>query len=362
MQRLVQSGVVTFKSVIYGRGRPKKVYSLTNVVRVPLRKAVGCEWITQVALRLSPPHHNKQNFVVGLGGDFRLNNNSLSERAMGGGWKGAERGRVMYESRDTGGGMSKGSGSAPQVELNAFDRALYERLVDRRMVFNLTLAGGRVVKDAWVAKYSLDKHKLVVSGEVFSLPDVFVLEFTGREAVRFYKEVLPTLPPSFKLDRFDGKTIWVYPYGGPPEKWTLVRFYPYNLILHRVKTVRRPDGTVKKLHTYQVRYKLSLSGYAFINPYPEELIRQGTPTGRHEASTWVESSLELLAYLKEEFKERGAKELKVTLALKDGREITGLMKKYVGYKGPRYLLIAPDDPVKRMGVFKHAVDDFWLEE
>jgi sRNA-binding regulator protein Hfq len=81
-----------------------------------------------------------------------------------------------------------------------------------------------------------------------------------------------------------------------------------------------------------------------------------TPTGRHEASR--ESAFKLISYLKEEFKERRVKRLKVTLALKDGREVIGLMRKYDGYKGPRYLLMAPDDPVRKITVFKHAVDDF----
>jgi hypothetical protein len=98
----------------------------------------------------------------------------------------------------------------------------------------------------------------VVSREAFSLPDVALLEFIGRETVRFYKEVLPALPSSFEQGKFSGKTIWIYSYGVSPENWTLVRFYPYNLILHRVKTVRHPNRTVRRLHTYQVRYKLSL--------------------------------------------------------------------------------------------------------
>ncbi len=86
MEGLVKKGLVVSNFVIYGRGRPRKVFSLAEEMRVPLRKAVGCEWITQVALKLSAHGHNKLNFVVGGGEDFSHHNNSLSERAIGGGW------------------------------------------------------------------------------------------------------------------------------------------------------------------------------------------------------------------------------------------------------------------------------------
>ena len=88
MEGLVKKGVVVSNFVIYGRGRPRKVFSLAEKMRVPLRKAVGCEWITQAVLKLSTHGHNKQNFVVEGRDDFSQYNNSLFERAMGGGWVG----------------------------------------------------------------------------------------------------------------------------------------------------------------------------------------------------------------------------------------------------------------------------------
>jgi len=69
------------------------VYKLAEEMRVPLRKAVGCEWIAQVSLELSGVSYNKEKFVVGGAADFSQHNNSLYERAMGGGWKEKESSR-----------------------------------------------------------------------------------------------------------------------------------------------------------------------------------------------------------------------------------------------------------------------------
>ena len=86
MDGLVKKGMVVFEFQVYGRGRPRKVFRLAEAMRIPLRKAVGCETIYQVGLELNSSSHNKQNFVVGEGQDFSQDNNSLFERAMGGGW------------------------------------------------------------------------------------------------------------------------------------------------------------------------------------------------------------------------------------------------------------------------------------
>ena len=93
MDGLIDKGVATAFFVIYGRGRPRKVYKLAEEMRVPLRKAVGCEWIAQVSLELSGVSYNKEKFVVGGAADFSQHNNSLYERAMGGGWKEKESSR-----------------------------------------------------------------------------------------------------------------------------------------------------------------------------------------------------------------------------------------------------------------------------
>jgi len=99
MEGLVKKGLVVSSFVIYGRGRPRKVFSLAEKMRVPLRKAVGCEWVTQGPLELSVHDHNKQNFVVGGGEDFSHHNNSLLERVMGGGWEEKEDRRVLNRDK-----------------------------------------------------------------------------------------------------------------------------------------------------------------------------------------------------------------------------------------------------------------------
>jgi len=108
MDGLIDKGVATAFFVIYGRGRPRKVYKLAEEMRVPLRKAVGCEWIAQVSLELSGVSYNKEKFVVGGEADFSQHNNSLYERAIGGGWNRKEGRRGKEEENRVCGGVGEG--------------------------------------------------------------------------------------------------------------------------------------------------------------------------------------------------------------------------------------------------------------
>ena len=216
--------------------------------------------------------------------------------------------------------------------------------------------------DGWIIVFSKEKRKLVVSGEVISHSEIESLIFRGKEAVRFFKEVYPFLPPSEALKNFENSPFIIYPYGAPPEKWYLIRMYPYQVILHRSFEKKGPKGRLFKNHVYQLRYKLSLSAYSLYEPYPSALIREGEPVEKHKAGTWREEIKAIEGYLIEEFKERGKGELLITLALKDGREITGLMARGKGRGHFFYVFRNPDKPIQKIFIFKHAVDDFWVEE
>ena len=70
MNGLAKKQAVSFVFETYGRGRPRKIFELAGEARVPIRKAVGFA---------GNPFY-LSNFY------FSQNNNSLLERAIGGGW------------------------------------------------------------------------------------------------------------------------------------------------------------------------------------------------------------------------------------------------------------------------------------
>lgn len=109
MDGLVKKGMVVFEFQVYGRGRPRKMFRLAEEMRIPLRKAVGCEMIIQEGLELSRSNYNKQNFVIGEEQDFSQDNNSLFERAIGGGWYG-EQGSRCKKMVLEGSGVGNGGG------------------------------------------------------------------------------------------------------------------------------------------------------------------------------------------------------------------------------------------------------------
>ena len=92
MGGLVEKGMVTASFMVHGRGRPKKVYKLTEEMRIPLRKVVGLEeeFIYLSNIVHEEKRQGNQGVYLTQEGrtDFSQNNNSLCERAMGGGWEG----------------------------------------------------------------------------------------------------------------------------------------------------------------------------------------------------------------------------------------------------------------------------------
>jgi predicted transcriptional regulator len=87
MDGLASKGIVTFDFVVHGRGRPRKVYRLAEEVRIPLRKAVGCE---EEIFYLINNQEKKVKVFQGVSlsreerKDFSQNTNSPVRRAMGG--------------------------------------------------------------------------------------------------------------------------------------------------------------------------------------------------------------------------------------------------------------------------------------
>ena len=241
------------------------------------------------------------------------------------------------------------------------DEIFYSLLKEKKNVFDLETIDGKKYKDVFVLSFSSSKKLLFTSVGRFSYSDVARLNFGGKESFRFYKEVLSFLPESNCLLKFVDKPIYIYPYSKSPEKWWLVKCYPYFYLLHRSKTLFR-RGRKKKLHDYSVVYKLHLSAFTLFRPYRESLISQGEPVRKHEAGVWREELKETTKMLIDEFKSRGKPRLLVTVALRDGREITGIVNKRNGLKGFFYVLADPDDPKAKIFIYKHAVDDFWVDE
>ena len=94
MDGLVEKGMVTASFMVHGRGRPKKVYKLAEEMRIPLRKVVGLEeefiYLSNIVQEEKRQGNQGVYLTQERRDDFSQNNNSLSERAMGGGWKGEQ--------------------------------------------------------------------------------------------------------------------------------------------------------------------------------------------------------------------------------------------------------------------------------
>jgi len=94
MDGLVEKGMVTASFMVHGRGRPKKVYKLAEEMRIPLRKVVGLEeeliYLSNIVQEEKRQGNQGVYFTQERRADFSQDNNSLFERAMGGGWEGEQ--------------------------------------------------------------------------------------------------------------------------------------------------------------------------------------------------------------------------------------------------------------------------------
>jgi sRNA-binding regulator protein Hfq len=246
----------------------------------------------------------------------------------------------------------------------ACDEPLFSSLKESKTVFDLVELSGKVRKDVWILSYSVEKRLAVLSDGSVKFQDIARLNFKGKNAVKFFKEVLPQIPESPEFKFFEGKPIYIYPYGSPFEKWNLVRACSYFFILHRSKSPKggkKTKGKPKKTHEYSVVYKLSLSAVKPFFPIKKELILEGEPVIPHEAGNWREGAKKISSFMIQEFRDRKTRKIPVVLALKDGREIRGILKNK-GLSGFYYVILNPQNPKEKTFVFKHAVDDFWIEE
>jgi len=245
------------------------------------------------------------------------------------------------------------------------DGPLFSALKDSKAVFDLVELSGKVRKDVWILSFSTEKRLLMLSEGPVKFQNIARLNFKGRNAVKFFKEILTNIPEVEEFKVFEGKPFYVYPFASPYEKWELIRACPYFFILHRSVKTRGNRGKAGrrpvKVHEYSVVYKLSLSLVVPFMPVRKELITEGEPLGSHQAGAWREGAKEITKFMLDEFKERKVRKLLVVLALKDGREVRGILRRR-GLSGFYYVLLNPKNRKEKIFVFKHAVDDFWFVE
>ena len=214
-----------------------------------------------------------------------------------------------------------------------------------RIRFDMKLKLDRVRKNVSIKSFSWKTKKVVLNtGESFSLADINTLEFTGEDAKNFRKKILPNLKEYSDYFKFaEGREVLLYPFGEKEIlKANLLREYPYFFIL-------------EKERNFIVKSKNFISAFA-LESYP--LINEDIEIYEFPSPSWRDTRKELLGYLREIFR----KKKKVTLALKDGREITGYISKASLTYG--YFNIKLFDSLERKNfivVFWHAIDDLWEE-
>ena len=215
-----------------------------------------------------------------------------------------------------------------------------------RIHFDMKSKLDRVRKSVSVKSFNWETKKFVLNtGESFSLADINTLEITGEDAKNFRKKILPNLKDFSSYFKFaEGKEVLLYLFGEEETlKATLLKEYPYFFILERDRD-------------FVIKSKSFISVFA-LKPYP--LISGNIEVYEFPNPEWRKTRKELVGYLREIFKKNPKP--KVTFALKDGREITGYIRKRTSLYSYFYLPLF-DGKKNLVVAFWHAIDDLWEEE
>ena len=149
MDGLVEKGMVTASFMVHGRGRPKKVYKLTEEMRIPLRKVVGLEeefiYLSNIVHEEKRQGNQGVYLIQERRDNFSQNNNSLFERAMGGGWEGE---REKESSREKSGVCDGIEGGIVRFVLNmGFSFSLGRRRTSFDFCVGFSIGLGGIDKD-----------------------------------------------------------------------------------------------------------------------------------------------------------------------------------------------------------------------
>jgi uncharacterized protein Veg len=247
-----------------------------------------------------------------------------------------------------------------QKDPSFYSKSFFSLLKETKTPFNIKVGLFKSSRNnVIILDFSTSEKKLLISGgETFKFQEINELTFSGKNAVKFYKEILPHLPES--NDTFlDDKNISIYPFGEKGFlKAKLIKSYPYFFLLH----IKQKKGkSSKATHTYKAKYKVFTSAFSPFNPYPQTLIKEtGEIYDQVKPGSWREEAKEIGKLLKEIIQD--SKEGKIiTLALKDGREITGFFNHKKSWKPYLYSLYNPKGK-EVIHIFKHAIDDIWEAE
>ena len=187
------------------------------------------------------------------------------------------------------------------------------------------------------------EHKVIIIGgkaiEVVSIRKMTILN------KKLNKNLVGAMKDLFHIkyfDRFRGKTIWIDLLDGKREKAKFIDNQKYQIFTEN-------KGTLV------IYYKHYISTFAFIEPYPEKFIEYTEETEKVLPGKWREEYPYIQEVWNEELNEKNI--YKVEVALKDGRNIKGYLKKNLIF--PSNIRMFESSKLKGKSIFimNHSIAD-----
>ena len=173
---------------------------------------------------------------------------------------------------------------------------------------------GKLLKGIVINKIDVDEKKLFIKGSDYpiSIEDIsriFVSKQVGKQIMEGYPSIIHF------YDKFKRKNIFIDMF----ERGKLKSIRTNFLSMFRYQIITEGKNNIGLM------YKIHMSSFSFLKPYPENLIEYTNDTENWKAGEW-RKDFEMIKEIFDEEMQDGEEYL-VYLALKDGRNIKGITKK-----------------------------------
>jgi len=234
--------------------------------------------------------------------------------------------------------------AAAKKGLSKEDTIVYEFLSKNEILIDLIAQNLKIPNTIIKAVNPLKKIILLNNKKVVPIKDIKQIFIKNKIAGEFLINKLDSTIDYFKP--FQGSSI-IFDY--ILEDLSLKRFYG------KFRAMLKYQIAIETTKSINLVYKIALSSFSFINPYPEQLIEYTDDKERWEAGKWREYYKDIKEIWKEEITNK-EKFYKVYIALKDGRNIKGLMRHRDIFEA-NIRVYANKSMRESIFIFNHAIAD-----
>ena len=224
------------------------------------------------------------------------------------------------------------------------DVIVYNFLIKNKIPIDLISRNTKAKDIKIIAVNSNKKYILLSNKKVVPIKDIKQIFIKNKKVGEYLINNLDSTIDYFKS--FKGSSI-IMDY--------ILEDLSIKKIYGKLKSILKYQIAIETSKSINLVYKIALSSFSFIRPYPEQLIEYTDDKEKWEAGKWREYFKDIREILNEEITEKD-KFYKIYIALKDGRNIKGLIRHRDRFEST-IRIYANTSLRESIFIFNHAIAD-----